>query len=239
MRPADGGLVPFGPLVAARFVARPNRFLIVAQVGGRRVHAACRYPGRMVALLRPGAELRLAPASGPGRRTRFDAVLVRRGRTWISLVPVHANRIFEAAVKAGTAAGLRGSRILGREVAHGRSRLDFLIEHRRRHVLAEVKSVGLVQRGQALFPDAPTARGARHLRALRAHVEGGGRALVVFVVQRSDARTFSPHGAVDPAFTAALRAARRAGVRVLAYNCRMSPRGSALARPIAVVVPRA
>ena len=155
-------------------------------------------------------------------------MLARQGRVWVSLLPTLANRLFEDAVVAGTAPGLRGARIVGREPAHGEGRFDFLLHHRGREVLAEVKSVGLVHEGRALFPDAPTARGVRHLRALSAHARAGGSSLLAFVVQRTDARAVSPHHALDPDFEGALLEARRAGVRLLGYSARVTPRGAAI-----------
>ncbi len=151
------------------------------------------------------------------------------------MIPALANRIVESALARG-APGLRGLRLSRREVPLGRSRIDFEVEDRRGRALVEVKSATLVVGGLALFPDAPTLRGARHLRELTAHVRAGGRGSVVFVVQRNDARTLSPHVENDPAFAEALRGARRAGVGVLAFVCEVTPRGIRLDRRIPVVL---
>src|SRR6266571_4308305 len=236
MSPRDRGRVAFGPLVPATFVARPNRFLIVARRGGQRILAACRDPGRLERLLRPGAELRLVPARPGRRRTGFDVALVRCGRIWTSLIPVLANRILEAAIAAGPVPGLSGARVLAREPVHGTGRFDFQIAHRGRRVLTEVKSVGLVVEGRALFPDAPTVRGTRHVRALARHARRGGSGLLVFVVQRRDAASVAPCRAIDPDFAQALTEARRSGVRLLAFNCHVSPAGCRLRERIPVVL---
>lgn len=227
---------PEGPgLVPARFVSRPNRFVIRARCGARVVRAASADPGRLRELLRPGATLLLRPApAGSSRRTRYTAVLVRHRGVWVSLVPALANAIVASALARGGAEGLRGFRVAGREVRHGHSRFDLALEGRGRRWLVEVKSATLVLSGLALFPDAPTLRGARHLRELRRHVERGGSAAVVFVVQRSDAAALAPHTGNDPAFAEALREAARAGVKVHAYACRVTPRGAALLRRIPV-----
>jgi len=196
---------------------------------------ACRDPGRLIGLLRPGTPLLLAPRSGRHRKTRYDLVLARSDGRWLSLVPALANRIFESAVRADRAPGLRGARVLAREVTHGRSRFDLLLEHRGRRVLAEVKSAGgLVRHGRALFPDAPTERGRRHLRELAAFARAGGDALVAFVVQRPDVRSFAPNRSLDPGFADALDEAAAAGVRLLAYACAVSPRGCRLDRRIRI-----
>ncbi len=222
-------------LVPARFVSRPNRFVIVARIGRATVRVASRDPGRLRELLIPGVTLLLAPSTDPRRRTAFTAVLVRKGRRWVSLVPALANAVFAAAVEAGRAPGLRGASIRGREVTRGQSRFDFVLRHRGREWLTEVKSASLLEGGQALFPDAPTTRGTRHVRELTAHARAGGRALVVFVVQCGGAQCLSPHAGHDPDFARALVDAHRAGVRVLAYACRVSPRGIAITRRIPVV----
>jgi sugar fermentation stimulation protein A len=227
--------VQFYSLVAASFVARPNRFAIRARVGSATVRVACRDPGRLAELLRPGVALLLEPSRDPRRRTAFTAVLVRHGRRWVSMIPALANRIVESAI-VRSAPGLRGLRVSRREVSFGRSRIDFEVEDRRGPALVEVKSATLVVRGRALFPDAPTLRGARHLRELTAHVRAGGRGSVVFVVQRDDARALSPHAENDPAFAEALRNAKSAGVGVLAFVCDVTPRGIRLDRRIPVVL---
>jgi sugar fermentation stimulation protein A len=225
----------FYSLTAASFCSRPNRFVIRASLGGRIVRAACRDPGRLLELLRPGAALLLERSRDPRRRTRFTAVLVRHRGGWVSLVPALANRLFESALKR-RAPGLPVARVLRREVPVGRSRIDFEIEGPRGNVLVEVKSATLVAAGRALFPDAPTARGTRHVRELIARCREGGRALAVFVVQRGDASSLSPHAANDPAFAEALGAARRAGVGLLAFTCRVTRRGIRLDRRIPVVL---
>ena len=231
-------MLPFPPLLEATFVSRPNRYLIVARRKGRLIEAACRDPGRLNWLLRSGLPLRLRPATTEGRRTAFDVVLARGDGVWVSLVPTLANRLFEDAVARGRAPGLAGARVLRREHAHGGSRFDFLLQARGRPVLAEVKSVGLVERGRALFPDAPTARGARHVRELGAHARAGGSALLAFVVQRNDAHSVAPHADLDPDFTEALVDARRAGVRLLGFRSRVDEHGAAIVGRLPVVLPR-
>lgn len=222
-------------LVSARFVSRPNRFVIVARIGRTTVRAASRDPGRLRELLIPGVPLLLESSADPRRRTAYTAVLVQKGRRWVSLVPALANAIFAAAVAGGRAPGLRGASIRASEVTRGHSRFDFLVRHRGHDWLTEVKSASLLEGGRALFPDAPTSRGTRHVRELTAHARAGGRALVAFVVQCGGAQSLAPHAGHDPDFARALADAHRAGVRILAYACRVSPRGIAIARRIPVV----
>lgn len=204
-------------LVPARFVARPNRFIVLARLrDGSEARCHLADPGRLRDLLIPGAELRLASAEHrPGRRTRWTVALVR--------APVARGLLAD-----GRIPGLgKGLEVL-REVRHGKSRIDFcVVGPRGARTLVEVKSVSLVEGGRALFPDAPTVRGARHVRELTAHVRKGGRAMILFVVQRPDARSVSPNPRTDPAFTAALGEAREAGVMLRAVGFRFNAAGRA------------
>lgn len=229
--------VSFCSLLAATFRARPNRFLIHARIGNRLVPAASRDPGRLRELLTPGARLLLAPSADKRRRTRYTVILVGKAGRWVSVVPVLANRIFEAALARNGVPGLRGARVVAREVKRGHSRLDFLLERRGKPLLVEVKSATLVVGGRALFPDAPTTRGTRHLAELTAAARSGTAAAVVFLVQRSDARLLAPHAGNDPAFAEALQAAARAGVGIYAYSCRITRCGASLTRQIPVRIP--
>lgn len=238
-------------LVPATFLSRPNRFIVMARTAaGRQVRCHLGDPGRLRELLLPGAELRLRPASPPrkgagrppARRTRYTVALVRASdppRPWVSLETTLANRLAEDLFRRGLVRAAGRPAVIRREVARGRSRFDFLLEGRDgSRLLVEVKSVSLVERGVALFPDAPTARGARHVAELEEHVRGGGRALILFVVQRDDARLVRPHAATDPAFASALARAAAAGVDVRAVRFRLEGDGSArYAGPARVGIP--
>jgi len=151
------------------------------------------------------------------------------------MVPSFANTLFEAALHRGVE-GLPRARVIRREVPLGGSLIDFQIEGSFGRALVEVKSATLVSAGRALFPDAPTARGTRHVRELIAHRREGGLAFLVFVVQRSDATSLSPHAGHDPAFAAALLEAEQAGVMILAFTCEVRPKGITLDRRIPVVL---
>jgi sugar fermentation stimulation protein A len=227
--------VPFARLVSARLVARPNRFLAEVELDGQRVAAACLDPGRLERILVPGAELLLAPAAATPRRTAYTLALVRDGRVWIGLRPALASRIVQFALARRAIAELAGARVVRTEVRCGTSRIDFLLAHGGKTLLLEVKSCGaVVDDGRALFPDCPTERGTRHVETLLAARRRGQRAALVFVAQRPDVEAFAPYESVDPAFARALRRARRGGVRLLAYACRVDRRGLRLDRAIRV-----
>lgn len=225
-----------GRLVPGRFVGRLNRFAARVEVGGRLVLAHVPNSGRLRELFVPGRRIYLTEAHRPGRKTRYDLACVRVGRTLVSADARLPNRLAAEAIAAGRIHELAGRRIIRPEVRHGNSRFDLLLGGRGRRLLLEVKSATLVEDGVALFPDAPTERGRRHLEKLMAARRRGFDAGVLFVIQRPDAHAFSPHWEADPQFARALCRAAEAGVRVLAYRCRVTTREVALTRAIPVLL---
>ena len=229
-------MIPFPPLVEARLLRRENRFRAVAQLpDGREVAVHVANSGRMHEVF-AGAQRRawLAQAHNPRRKTPYDLVLVEGDHgALISVDSRLPNRLFADALAAG-----RFDAWLGRpagdwrvqpEPRVGEGRLDFLLEAAvGLRWWIETKSITLVENGVALFPDAPTTRGRRHLSDLCRLVRQGDRAAVVFIAQRSDAAAFAPHPTADPDFPVALQQAAACGVDVLAYRCRVSLEGIAL-----------
>jgi len=214
-----------GPLVPARFVARDNRFRATVEIGGTPVPVHVPNSGRMRELLIPGAEVRLAPAHAPARRTAFDLALVRSPGGWVSVDARLPPHLFAEWLGKGGGGPLAGWRPVGAEVTLGNSRMDLLLGRGDDRCWMETKSVTLVREGVALFPDAPTERGRRHLHTLAALAESGQRAAVAFVVQRGDATRFRPNDETDPAFAAALRDAIRRGVTVVCCTCTVGESG--------------
>lgn len=228
-----GAFEPFGgDLVRARFLRRPNRFVVHAELeSGREVRAHLPNPGRLEEILVPGRPIRLREAADPDRATDWSAVLARTpdGEGWVSLVTTLPNRLVGQALEAGALEELSGWGLDRAEPSIGDSRLDFLLERDGARMALEVKSVTLERRGVGLFPDAVTERGTRHLREL-AGLSGreGWSAAVLFVAQRDDVRAVTAAPDIDPAFAGALAEARTAGVRVLARRCVVRPDGVAL-----------
>lgn len=222
-------------LVEAEFLLRENRFAARVRLEGNveRVHVP--NSGRMEELLVPGACVLLLPRDGRARRTDWDLVMVRTARGLVSIDSRVPNRLVAEAVAGRRIPQLSGLDEVRAEVVRGTSRLDFLVTGEAGEALVEVKGCTLVlPDGLALFPDAPTTRGARHVRELSTAAGDGVRALVLAVVQREDARLFAPNDPQDPAFGDALREAAASGVEVLAYGTRVSPRGIELAGEVPV-----
>ena len=206
-----------GPLVRGRFIARPNRFLVRCRLdGGKRVTAFLPNPGRMEELLFPEVELTLvpAPAGGP-RRTRWTCVAVEREGETLFLDTHRTNDVARHLLESGRVPGLRGWRIAGAEVTAGRSRFDFVLERGTRRLWLEVKSCTLFGNGGAMFPDAVTERGRRHLLELgEMPRRRGEKPAVMFVVHTPSARWFLPDYHTDLAFSRTFLEVRRK-VRIL------------------------
>ena len=213
-----------GPLQPARFIARPNRFLTVVELGGREVEAHLPDPGRLKELLRPGVKVWIRPASGAARRTDYTLALAEApSGEVVSLVTTLPNEMVAEALAANRIKELAAWNVERREATWGKSRFDFLLHNEAAEQLwLEVKSVTLVEGDRALFPDAVTARGARHVRELAKAVQQGFAAAVLFVVQRRDANSITAARAIDPAFADALGEAHAAGVQLLGYRCEVS-----------------
>jgi sugar fermentation stimulation protein A len=192
-------------------------------------------------LLLPGRTVWLHPADkhrNPQRRTAYDLVLVTFGDRLVSVDARLPGQLVGKALRHGQLAGLESYTTVRREVSLGQSRLDFRLEAGSGSppCWVEIKSVTLVEGSTALFPDAPTLRGQRHVRELTQAAERGERAAVIFVVQRNDAERFTPHDEADPAFGQVLRQAAQTGVQVYAWRCRVSREAIQLAEAIAVVL---
>lgn len=197
-------------------------------------------PGRLRELLLPEKRVWIRPASGPARRTRWTAVLVETpdSRGLVSLDTTLPNRLVRAALEAGALPEARPWALARAEWPHGRSRLDFLLTAPDRPPLVmEVKSVTLVEDdGVARFPDAVTARGARHVRELAALARSGEyEAAILFVLQRDDAHAIEAARRIDADFADALAEARDAGVRVLGRRCRVTRKALHLGDPVPVL----
>lgn len=220
-----------GPLREARFVERPNRFLLrcaLPDCDPVEVHMAD--PGRLRELLLPDARVWIRHAASPTRRTDWSAVLVENpsGDGLVSIDTTLPNRLIHRALQDRALDEFDGWELERAEFQLGRSRIDFLLSQGDRRLALEVKSVTLVEDGVALFPDAVTARGARHVRELAeiaGTVDGEGRtweAAILFVLQRSDAHRIEAARSIDADFADALVEAKAAGVRVLGRRCRVS-----------------
>ncbi|HYR18684.1 MAG TPA: DNA/RNA nuclease SfsA [Myxococcales bacterium] len=252
MRVAEPGLIPhrwLGAPVFATLVERPNKFLAICRIARRAVEAHVPDRGRCLDLLVPGQPLVLVEVGGqegiPRRRTRYTVLLARARAApspWVSLDPAGAPRLVAVALERGLLPELAGHSVVGRELtfprlrARPRPRIDLLLRAPSgEDVACEVKSVGAAREGVALFPDAPTLRGLRHLALLARLARRGVPAALVLCAQRGDVSAIAADESIDPAFARALRTARRAGVAVAGLRCAAHPGGMELLGPVPVL----
>ena len=198
---------PFPTLLRAFFRNRPNRFRVNCQLeDGQEVAAFMPNPGRMWELLIPGAVLYLnpAPTDGKPRKTKWTVVGVERHGEAIFLHTHVTNAVAEYLIQQKRIPELGDAKIVRREVTVGRSRFDFLLEDATGQIYTEVKSCTLFGNGVAMFPDAITERGRRHLEELATLTEQGYRAAIIFIVHSNRVGCFMPDYHTDPAFSATL-----------------------------------
>lgn len=224
----------YNSIVPARFLARPNRFIAHVEVDGEEAVAHVKNTGRCKELLVPGAAVYLQDwgAEHAGRKTRYDLIAVEKGELPINMDSQAPNKVFAQWAREG--GFVPELTCLKPEAKWGNSRFDFYWEAGARRGFVEVKGVTLEQDGHARFPDAPTARGVKHLEELMRALDEGYEAAVCFVIQMEGMKRFSPNDDTHPQFGAALRKAAAAGVRVLAMECHVEPDRLEIVRPVPV-----
>jgi sugar fermentation stimulation protein len=216
--------IEFNPaLKKARFVERINRFLASVEIDGKQENAHVPSSGRLRELLMQGAEVWVQPASNPDRRTRWSIRAVRaENGTLVSIDTGVTNKLVKSALQRGLIEPFDDCSKVQPEARYHNSRLDFQLDCHGAQAWIEVKSVTLVVDGVALFPDAPTERGRKHLSELERIASAGGSASVIFIIQRNDAHQFAPNRGQDPEFASALVKAAQAGVTGLAFACEVT-----------------
>ncbi len=215
------------PLVPARLIRRYKRFLadVTLEEDGREVVAHCTNPGSMMGLAEPGMRVWLEPNDDPKKKLKFGWRLVELpDGAWSGIDTAVPNRVVKEALLDGVIEPLAAYQNVKPEVRYGtKSRVDFLLsEPGRPDAYVEVKNVHLMREtGLAEFPDCVTERGAKHLRELSAMVEAGHRAVMVYLVQRTDCDRFRLARDLDPGYGAAFDAACAAGVEMLCVSTRI------------------
>ncbi len=237
--PLPPGALALPPLTPGTLVKRYKRFLAdVILEDGTPVTAHCPNSGRMTGCSEPGRPVWLSRSENPGRKHPFTWELISMPESLVGVNTLLPNRLAARGIRDGVIPGFSGyGEIRPESRLPGGSRPDLLL---RGPGLAdcyvEVKNCTLVEGGRALFPDAPTARGAKHARELAALARQGLRAAFFFLVQRHDAESFSPADEIDPAFCAALREALAAGVMALAWDARLTLSSIRLNRPLPIIL---
>ena len=228
------------PLIPGRLVRRYKRFLADVLLEDRfEVTVHCPNPGRMLGLDAPGARVWVSKSGNLRRALPYTLELVQADGGLVGINTMHPNRLVEEAIAAGVIAELRGYDVIRREVRYDeRCRIDLLLRGEGRpDCFVEVKNVHLRRAAGAEFPDAVTARGAKHLSALTRQVAAGARAVAVYVVQRTDCADFRIAADIDPVYAASFEAALESGVEAVCYRCAIDLQGVSLATPLPIVSP--
>jgi len=226
------------PLIAGILIKRYKRFLAdVALEDGSLITIHCPNSGSMLGCATPGSRLFLSRSPNPGRKYPHTWELVESDGFWAGINTSLPNRLAAEGIKNGTINELQGYPTIRSEVPYGEnSRIDLLLEGTDGRCFVEVKNVTLVEGRRALFPDAVTIRGQKHLRELMRVVREGDRGVLLFTVQRGDGESVSPADAIDPEYGRLLRLALENGVEALAYRALVTTEEIRLTERLPVVL---
>lgn len=227
--------------IEGSFVRRLNRFEGIVLLSGREELVHIPNTGRCRELLIMGARVILEIRESKTRKTPYELIMVYKGDSLISIDSQAPNRIVEEAVKAGRIPEFTGYDYVRREAVYHSSRFDLLLKRTEfseadDSCYIEVKGVTLEVDGIAMFPDAPTERGAKHVRELVQANKEGYRTAILFLVQIENVRHFTPNKLMDPQFSEELKAAYESGVEVLSYNCSVSKKEITIKERIPVLL---
>lgn len=211
----------YGNMVEARFLRRVNRFTAFVELNGQEEMVHVKNTGRCKELLLEGARVFLEEADKEGRKTKYSLIAVYKGDMLVNMDSQAPNQMAAEALAEGKIEEIGEVDFLKREVNYENSRFDLFYQKGEKKGFIEVKGVTLEENGIAKFPDAPTERGAKHLRELIKAKEEGYEAAALFVIQMNGVQEFRPNEERDKNFTAALKEAAKAGVKILAYDCRV------------------
>ncbi|MBE6856885.1 MAG: DNA/RNA nuclease SfsA [Ruminococcus sp.] len=226
-------------ITEGRFISRPNRFIAKVEIDGKEETVHVKNTGRCKELLVTGCRVYLEKSGNPARKTAYDLVAVEKrtesGETLLinmdSQIP---NYVAEEWLKISGM--FSENAVIRREVTYGNSRFDVYVKDGNRRAFIEVKGVTLEYDGTAMFPDAPTQRGVKHIRELMKCTEEGYEAYILFVIQMERVNEFRPNDATDKEFGKALREAEKAGVKILAQSCVITADSIEIKTPVKVIL---
>ena len=225
-------------VISATFIERPNRFIAICDIDGETVKAHVRNTGRCRELLISGVKVYLEISDQEKRKTGYTLIAVEKGDRLVNIDSIAPNKVVLEALKNGQMQLLNSEKttLIKTEKRYYDSRFDFYLETSSKKTFIEVKGVTLEDNNVALFPDAPTERGIKHIRELVKAVYEGYEAYIVFIVQMRGVSSFSPNIKTHPEFGFELRKAFEAGVHVICFDCYIGNDNILLGDPIPVVV---
>lgn len=202
----------------AIFIKRPNRFIAHVLIDGKEEIVHVRNTGRCKEILIKGTKVILEASANPNRKTAYSLIAAYKGDTLINIDSQIPNAVVFEGVKQGKIPLISNVKFLKREVTYGNSRFDMYFEKENSRGFIEVKGVTLEEDGLAMFPDAPTERGRKHLIEMADAVANGYEGFIIFLIQMKGVKAFLPNTMMDPEFSAELKESAVKGVKVLAYD---------------------
>ena len=207
----------YNKIVKAEFIERPNRFVAKVRLDGEEIYCHVKNTGRCRELLVPGANVWLEDSENPNRKYRYSLVTVQKGERLVNMDSQAPNKVVGEWLSGG--GFFKDIHLLKPEKTYGSSRFDFYCEYEDKKAYIEVKGVTLENDNVVSFPDAPTERGARHVRELAECIKEGFEAYIIFVIQMKKVLYFEPNATNDPMFASALKEAEKQGVKIVAVDC--------------------
>ncbi len=212
------------PLVKGKLIKRYKRFLADIELeNGEVVIAHCTNSGSMKSCIEENAEVYVSPVNNPKRKTQFTWEMIKINDSWVGINTGWPNILAYEYIKNNKIPKLTGYTSVKREVKFGDSRFDVFCENNKEKCFVEVKNVSLKEGNYALFPDSVTTRGRKHLNTLIEVKKQGIRAVMLYIVQRSDVEVFAPAKEIDPEYAKALANAYKNGVEIIVYQAEVSP----------------
>jgi len=212
------------PLIPGKLIRRYKRFLADVELdGGITVTAHCTNSGSMKSCLEPGAPVYLSTSNVPTRKTKFTWEMIYINNNWVGINTMVPNTLAFEAIASSRIKKLSGYTKVSREIKYDNSRIDLLAENDQEKCYIEVKNVTYKKGVYALFPDAKTIRGLKHLETLIKIKKSGMRAVMLYVIQRSDVEVFAPAWDIDPEYSRVLVEANKKGVEIIPILARVNP----------------
>ncbi len=223
------------PLIPGKLIKRYKRFLADIELSsGHIVTAHCTNSGSMKSCIEEGAPVYISPVDNPNRKTKFTWEMIYINNGWVGINTNNPNLLAYEAIKSGKINNLTGYTSVKREVTFGDSRFDIYAENNKEKCFIEVKNVTYKEGKYALFPDAVTSRGKKHLETLIKVKEYGMRAVMLYIIQREDVEIFGPARNIDPEYAKALVKAENKGVEIIAVVAKVTPQRIDLSKEIPV-----
>lgn len=223
------------PLIHGTLIKRYKRFLADIKLdNGEVVIAHCTNSGSMKSCIENGAEVYLTHVDDPKRKTQFTWEMIKINNNWIGVNTSWPNLLAYEAIKNSEIEKLSGYTYVKREVKFGDSRFDVYCENENEKCFVEVKNVTMKEGDYALFPDSVTTRGQKHLKTLVEVKKSGYRAVMLYIVQRSDVSIFGPADKIDPDYARLLNEAVDSGVEVIVIHAKVSPESIVLKNELSV-----